>query len=415
MLLCFAIMLFFFPPNIILCEKDEEKFILVDTPGFTNEKNSSNEVWSNIDKIIDNSYEHGVHAILFGQRFSSDRRSHLDECMKKLNNKNVIMVFTKCNMAVTNNPENMKDSFADFIKEYIKKVNNRWVVAPDPNIFAECNDVITKNMNDLKTMISKIEEPWKKEKKHNLWHIPFYFTRIPTISMIPTIPMIPTISTIFAIFTILAYLYMNVPYQPELTKAKSTIFLIGETGSGKSMLGNFIGNITGNELCRFEVKRSKVPVTKYCEECSFTINNNVYNVIDTPGLNHDSIQKIDESIHKNLKINGTKAIFFVLDPIYYESFNNTKEVMKQFDDQAIKIAVFTKLNKDQINKCAGKKSIEKCLEEITEDTKKLLKDINYNWTIFPNQDLQNDVISKPTKELKKWIETHLNIVKPRIN
>ncbi|CAG8614657.1 10055_t:CDS:2, partial [Racocetra fulgida] len=163
----------------------EEKFILVDTPGFTNEKTSTNKTWIEINKAIDNSYEHGIRAFLFvlgmyisnsyvfnifrahnkGRRFTSDRRSHLDECMKKLNNENVIIVFTKCTKEQTEIPKNMKDSFADFINEHIKKVNNRWVVAPNPDIYDECNDIVTNNVNYLKTMISEIKKPWKRDRK----------------------------------------------------------------------------------------------------------------------------------------------------------------------------------------------------------------------------------------------------------
>ncbi|CAG8681572.1 4530_t:CDS:2, partial [Racocetra persica] len=93
----------------------EENFILVDTPGFTNEKTSTNRTWIEIDKAIDNSFEHGIQ----GRRFASDRRSHLDECMKKLNNENVIIVFTKCTKVQTEAPKNIEDSFANFINEYI--------------------------------------------------------------------------------------------------------------------------------------------------------------------------------------------------------------------------------------------------------------------------------------------------------
>ncbi|CAG8823658.1 2107_t:CDS:2, partial [Racocetra persica] len=114
---------------------DGKDFILVDTPGFTKEKSRS--TWGEIDKVIDKSYEHGIHAFLF--RFTSDRRSHLDECMKKLNNDNVIIVFTKSSKVETETPEKMRDSFADFVKEYIEKVNHRWVVAPNPDIYDEHN------------------------------------------------------------------------------------------------------------------------------------------------------------------------------------------------------------------------------------------------------------------------------------
>ncbi|CAG8497663.1 15711_t:CDS:2, partial [Racocetra fulgida] len=111
---------------------DGKDFILVDTPGFTKEKTSS--TWGEINK-----------------RFTSDRRSHLDECMKKLNNDNVIIVFTKSSKVETETPEKMKNSFADFVTEYIEKVNHRWVVAPNPDIYDEHNYVTTNNMNHLKT------------------------------------------------------------------------------------------------------------------------------------------------------------------------------------------------------------------------------------------------------------------------
>ncbi|CAG8835062.1 11547_t:CDS:2, partial [Racocetra persica] len=50
--------------------------------------------------------------------------------------------FTKCTKVQTEAPKNMKDSFADFINEYIVKVNHRWVVAPDPDIYDEYNNIV---------------------------------------------------------------------------------------------------------------------------------------------------------------------------------------------------------------------------------------------------------------------------------
>ncbi|CAG8722504.1 1900_t:CDS:2, partial [Gigaspora rosea] len=242
---------------------DEKKFILVDTPGFTGERTSSNRPWKEINKVIDNSFEHGVQAFLFVLgMYISNSLSHLDECMANLNHKNVIIVFTKCAKEQTDSREKMEHSFADFAKEYIVKVNNRWIVAPNPDIYDDHSEVTTKNMNSLKKMISEIKEPWKRSKKTNSWHIGY---------SIVFAGLILLISMIIASY--------NATDKLELPVVEPAIILLGETGSGKSTFGNFLGNGS----CGFFAEQSRFPVTEDCEECSIIIRDHTYNLIDTPG------------------------------------------------------------------------------------------------------------------------------------
>ncbi|CAG8837828.1 30472_t:CDS:2, partial [Gigaspora margarita] len=396
----------------------EQKFILVDTPGFTGERTSSNRLWSKINKVIDrssnrpwnkinkvigNSCVHGVQAFLFVLGIMS----HLDECMTELNNENVIMVFTKCTNEQTDTREKMELSFADFVKEYIEKVNHRWIVAPNPEIYGDDSEATTSNMDNLKNMITEIKEPLKRSKKMNSWHIDY---RIIVFAGLVLISMIIA--------------YFNTSNKPEFSVATPAIILLGETGSGKSTLGNFLGNGS----CKFIAKQSRFPVTKVCEDCSIIIKNHTYNLIDTPGLNEpNSIKLIYDKIRYKFKIMKIKAIIFIIDPLKYESLNNTLKLMKLFSGQVInnKIAVLTNLKRKLIKEftVSDKKVIKnhreiseltvidkkviknhrelskftvidkkviKNHEEISEDTKALLESIGYNLAIFPDPEYNEE-------------------------
>lgn len=411
----------------------------MDTPGFTGERTSSNRLWSKINKVIDrisnrpwnkinkvidNSCVHGVQAFLFvleGNRFTSDRMSHLDECMTELNNENVIIVFTKCTNEQTDTREKMELSFSDFVEEYIEKVNHRWIVAPNPEIYGDDSEATTSNMDNLKNMITEIKEPLKRSKKMNSWHIDY---RIIVFAGLVLISMIIA--------------YFNTSNKPEFSVATPAIILLGETGSGKSTLGNFLGNGS----CKFIAKQSRFPVTKVCEECSIIIKNHTYNLIDTPGLNEpNSIKLIYDKIRYKFKIMKIKSMIFIIDPLKYESLNNTLKLMKLFSGQVInnKIAVLTNLKRKLIKEftVSDKKVIKnhreiseltaidkkviknhweiskftvidkkviKNHEEISEDTKALLESIGYNLAIFPDPEYNEEsIIDETMKQIVEMI------------
>ncbi|CAG8569919.1 25932_t:CDS:10, partial [Dentiscutata erythropus] len=379
----------------------EQEFVLVDTPGFTNEKTSSNRTWLEINKAIDNSYEHGVRAFLFVLEATADKSFHLDECMKDLNNENVIVVFTKCSKEQTESSEKMESSFPDIVKEFVKEIDNRWVVAPNHDIFKESSDdVITNNMNVLAKMISEIKNPWKRSKQLNSWHMMISEIKNPWHICL-------VVGLIFLILT--TFPFNNNTKKFESPEVEPAIVLLGETGSGKSALGNYLGNGS----CKFIVKKSRSPVTKNCEKCSIIIGGHTYNLIDTPGLNDpNSIKKINEPIRSKFEIKEIKVIIFVINPFQFESFNKTLEVIKLFDVQVInnKMAVLTKLDRELIEEFTrGDKKSIKHRQEITTNTIDLLKHINYNWAIFPNPEYKKEIIGENMKEIEKMIGTFIKI------
>ncbi|CAG8848532.1 8241_t:CDS:2, partial [Racocetra persica] len=115
--------------------------------------------------------------------------------------------------------------------------------------------------------------------------------------------------------------------------------------SGKSTLGNILGNILDKDSCKFKTEDSNDPVTKNCEKCSIIFKNNT---IDTPGLNQPtSVKLISKSIYNNFKIKEIRTMIFV---IVYGSFDNTLKIIKLLGDQTAsnKIVAFTKLDRKQI-------------------------------------------------------------------
>lgn len=70
---------------------------------------------------------------------------------------------------------------------------------------------------------------------------------------------------------------------------KIVILLIGQTGVGKSTLGNKIAYLLGSSTYQFEESQSQKSCT---QECSM-YENDKYVVIDTPGL-FDTTDKKDE-------------------------------------------------------------------------------------------------------------------------
>ncbi|CAG8781501.1 19620_t:CDS:1, partial [Racocetra persica] len=58
--------------------------------------------------------------------------------------------------------------------------------------------------------------------------------------------------------------------------------------------------------------------------------------------------------------------------------------------------------------CTGidKKSIEKHLK-ITRNTTALLESIGYNWIVFPNPELKEEIISESMNKIEKMIETFI--------
>ncbi|CAG8613750.1 20060_t:CDS:2 [Dentiscutata erythropus] len=113
----------------------------------------------------------------------------------------------------------MESSFPDFVKEYIKKIDNRWVVAPNHDIFEESSDVTTKNMNDL-AKISEIKNPWKRSKQLDSWHMMISEIKNP-------LHICLVVGLIFLILT--TFPFNNNTKKFESPEVEPAIVLLGET------------------------------------------------------------------------------------------------------------------------------------------------------------------------------------------
>ncbi|CAG8543890.1 4074_t:CDS:2 [Acaulospora morrowiae] len=157
-------------------EIHDRKYTLVDTPGIIATETYSRRSWDEIIKANTKAMEKcGVQAYILifglqmiklaGTRLTVADKMHIEEVIKILRADRLIMVFTKRRKDVTIDREKMESTFNEDLRSILKSINNRWVVAPDLDIFGTSDEgkkVIEKNIDELKRMISEIKAPRRK-------------------------------------------------------------------------------------------------------------------------------------------------------------------------------------------------------------------------------------------------------------
>ncbi|CAG8562675.1 3616_t:CDS:2 [Acaulospora colombiana] len=140
-------------------EINNNKFTLVDTPGIIVTETHTRRSWSEILNAIEKAKKKS------GTRLTAADKTHIEEVIRILGTDRLIIVFTKRRKDVTINKEKMEDMFNEELRSILKLINNRWVVAPDLDIFGRSDEGkkdIEKNMNELKRLISEMEVPKKR-------------------------------------------------------------------------------------------------------------------------------------------------------------------------------------------------------------------------------------------------------------
>ncbi|CAG8534560.1 6729_t:CDS:2 [Acaulospora morrowiae] len=150
-------------------EIHDRKYTLVDTPGIIATETYSRRSWDEIIKANTKAMEkYGVQAyilIFASTRLTAADKMHIEEVIKILRADRLIIVFTKRRKDITIDREKMESTFNEDLRSILKSINNRWVVAPDLDIFGtseEGKKVIEKNMDELKRIISEIKAPSRK-------------------------------------------------------------------------------------------------------------------------------------------------------------------------------------------------------------------------------------------------------------
>ncbi|RUS18257.1 AIG1 family-domain-containing protein [Endogone sp. FLAS-F59071] len=137
-------------------------FNLVDTPGVFDTVNPSHETREEISRVIaECAYD--IQALIFvveAGRFTQEQANVVEEIKEFLGAESVkymIIVFTKCNKKQTLS-EDLK--FNDKLQQLVNETENRWVIAPNAEIFDPESDTFRKNIDKLKSMITGMKAPY---------------------------------------------------------------------------------------------------------------------------------------------------------------------------------------------------------------------------------------------------------------
>ncbi|RHZ87004.1 hypothetical protein Glove_41g110 [Diversispora epigaea] len=167
-------------------EIKNNKYKLIDAPGMP-----SLESWTNIKDLL-KKFEsiYGVHAYLLvyaGTRFTPANKHHINSVINDLGKDRLIIVFTKQSKDATEKREIMEKNFNEDFKRILRSIDERWVVAPNLDIFGNSEDgkkVIEKNMEKLKDFIDKIKPQPKTCWSWWGWKYLFAVTGVTTVIIV---------------------------------------------------------------------------------------------------------------------------------------------------------------------------------------------------------------------------------------
>ncbi|CAG8513980.1 12168_t:CDS:2, partial [Dentiscutata heterogama] len=150
------------------------------------------------------------------------------------------------------------------------------------------------------------------------------------------------------------------------------ILIVGKTGAGRSTLGNYLLNLSGEENPFFDVSDSFDSTTKLSKFAFIEINDKPYNVVDTPGI-FDTDDVNDATTKEIIQAKRlTKEQNDVIDGIITLFGKKSLQYM---------VAVFSNCNAKQT------KDIDQFKNSWNEEIRAFVNSIGSRWAISPNSDI----------------------------
>ncbi|CAI2166199.1 4492_t:CDS:2 [Funneliformis geosporum] len=150
-----------------LIQLDDKEYNFVDTPGIFDTQKPDDDIMKEISQSIVQC-SNGIVAILYviaWGRYTLEQQLTTDKVIEFLGEgscRHLIVVFTKCKKEQTQDRYKMENDYSanKYLKTFLDKVGNRWVISPNLDVFDEDTQIVKDQMDNLKNYIKLMPRPY---------------------------------------------------------------------------------------------------------------------------------------------------------------------------------------------------------------------------------------------------------------